>query len=665
MSKRTPPATAAGATFAARTPLRLRTVAGALALFLAAACVDRTATEPELRPPPDASGPAASLTCRADVRAGTLECAPPTGAGGASAVILGGQGTNVRLRSTGMSYDGVGTFRMDVTVENLTGQVLGTADGTTPAPEGVRVFFASGPASATGAVEVANATGEAFFTAAGQKYFQYNGPLMPADTTPPLEWRFSVPPAVESFQFSVYVAAAVRHEEGWLRLAPFFPTLAVGESMPLTAHPLDVAGRPRTGGAVTWSSADTTIARVASDGTVTGVAAGTTRVSASDGAATSSVQVRVRPSGGDMVAPTAYDVALTPDRVTASGGDSVTVSVRMTDGGSGVRWLQAALWSPSHVHSNFCIAWEPVEGTPADGTFSCRIGIPLQAEGGVWTVASLWLLDMEGNQRTAGPVHLRDAGVDTHVYVHSPTPDMVAPAIESVAFTPDSIEANGLDSTTVEWRLSDAGTGVAGVGAVFRSPSGESAYCGTSTPWAGTPADGTFRCRIGLPFDGESGDWTLESVGATDGTGNLRRLLTPALDSAGYQTVLRVSSPPADTLPPSLTGFSFTPDTVAANGLDSVTVSMELTDAGSGANRAEIHFLSPSNRSVACAAYTPELLHPGPQVITCRLAIPAGRETGEWRVWFVQMRDALENEVYLYTADLQALGYPVTLTVTP
>jgi hypothetical protein len=378
------------------------------------------------------------------------------------------------------------------------------------------------------------------------------------------------------------------------------------------------------------------------------------------------VEVSVHPSVGDEVAPTAYDVALTPDRVTASGGDSVTISVRMTDGGSGVYWLQAALRSPSRLHGNYCIARKPVEGTPADGTFSCRIGIPLQAEGGVWSVTRVWVRDMEGNQRTAEPVHLRDAGVDAHVYVHSPTPDMVAPVIESVAFSPDSIEANGLDSTTVEWQLSDAGTGVVWAVAVFRSPSGDSqSSCETRTPSAGTPADGTFRCRIGFPFGGESGDWTLEWVWATDVTGNSSSLSTLALDSAGYQTILRVSSPPADTFPPSLTGFSFTPDTVAANGLDSVTVSMELTDAGSGASRAGIYFISPSHQSVACGANPHGLVHPGSQVITCRLAIPAGRGTGEWRVWMVHMRDALGNEVYLSTADVQALGYPITLTVTP
>lgn len=664
MQNATPPHSPARA-LAAHIPARLRAAAGALALTLTAACVDRTATGPELRPPPEVPGAVGALSCHADVRAGTVQCTPASGAGGGSAVILGGQGVNVRLRSTGMSYDGASIFRMDVTVENLTGQALATTDGTTPAPEGVRVFFASGPTSATGTVEVANATGEAFFTASGQKYFQYEGLLAPGDTTAPLEWRFSVPPTVESFQFGVYVAAAVAHEEGWLRMAPFFPTLAVGESMPLGAQHLDVAGRPRTGDAITWTSADTMIARVAADGTVTGVAPGTARVSASDGRRTSSVYVRVSPSGGDVVAPTAHEITFTPEHVTATGADSVTISARITDGGSGVYWLQASLMSPSGAHGTYCIAWEPVAGTRADGTFTCRAAIPLRAEGGAWSVRFLWFRDQATNQRLAGPNHLRDAGVPAHVYVHSANPDLEAPAIMGVAFTPDSIEANGLDSTTVEWQVADAGTGAATASAWFRGPDGTYKSCYTDAPSQGTRGTGTFRCRIGFSFNGGTpGDWTLELVQVNDVTGNMRELNTAALDSAGYPTVLRVYSPPADTLPPSITGFSFSPDTVAANGLDSVTVSMELTDAGSGGDRAEAYFRDPSNQMVGCAGYSPVLLHPGPQVITCRLAIPAGGSTGEWRVYFIGMRDGLGNEAYVSGTTLQAKGYPITLTVT-
>jgi Bacterial Ig-like domain (group 2) len=652
-----------------RTSGWLRTAAGALALVLAAACTD-AATAPELRPPPDGAGPSAALSCRMDVRSGSLECASPapTGTGGGSAAILGGQGINVRLRSSDPSYDGLDTFRVNVTVENLTGQVLGTVDGTTPAPDGVRVFFSGGPISANGAVEVINATGEAFFTAAGQKYFQYEGPLAPGDTSEALEWRFSVPPTVSSFQFWVYVAAPVPHEEGWLRLSPFLPSLAVGESMPLTAHAYDVAGRPGAAVPITWSTADSMIARVAADGTITAMGTGSTRVYATDGDRTSSVLVRVYPAGTDATPPTAHEFTIAEQRVEADGVDSVTFSARMTDPGVGIFWLQASLMSPSGNQGTYCIAWEPAEGTRAEGTFTCRAPIPLRAEDGLWIMRFVWVRDQSGNQRTTGPVGLRDAGVPAQVYVHSPMEDVEAPTVTSVTFSPDSISANGTDSVTVEMQVADAGTGVALASVWFRGPDDTFWSCEATAPSEGTPADGTFRCRFGFPFDaGLAGDWTLDLVRVSDVTGNARELGPEALDSAGYRRILRVTSPPPDTTGPSLTGFSFTPDTVRATGLDSVTVTMELTDAGSGANRAEVYFRNTSGtpKLVGCAAYAVNAPHPGSEVITCRLAIPAGGATGEWRVYLVGMRDALENESFVSGTAMQAAGYPTILTVTP
>ncbi|WP_420125812.1 Ig-like domain-containing protein [Longimicrobium sp.] len=646
---------------------RLRAAAGALALSLAAACVDDVATGPQLAPPPDASGPAAALVCHADVRAGTLECAPPAGAGGASAVILAGQGIDVRLRSSNLSYDGVDTFRVDVTVENLTRQALGTHDAHSPYYQGIRVFFANGPTSATGAVEVANATGEAFFTAAGQKYFQYPGLLAPGDTTTPMQWRFSVPPTVSSFQFGVYVSALVPHESGWLRMEPFFPSLAVGESMPLHAHPHDVTGRPIPAGTTTWSSADSTVARVAADGTVTGVAPGETFVFATNGARTGLVQVRVSSTAGDVLPPTAHELTISPVHVAADGLDSLTLSVRLTDKGSGTRYIYLHAASPSGIHFANCYSVEPTTGTRADGTFTCRAAIPPHAEGGVWHVTQLSVVDRVQNSRTLwgmGTLATIWGGVSRAVYVRSPTPDVLPPTFTSVAFTPDSIEANGLDSVTVSMEMQDAGSGVTYALAAFRAPAGALASCDSGTPFTGTPAAGVFRCRLAVPAGTEPGTWTLESVETYDATGNFRRLYTAELAAAGYATTLRVSGPPADTTRPALTGFTFSPRTVAANGLDSVTVVVEITDHGSGAERVQTDFVSPSGQRVTCYRYGPSP-QPGTTVIPCRFAVGPGRETGEWRIDFVWIDDANDNNRAYFTEELEALGFPVTLTVTP
>jgi alpha-tubulin suppressor-like RCC1 family protein len=187
----------------------LRFPAAAL-LLLAAACTEGV-TAPAV-PAPQA---VAALECRADVRAGVLDCASPDPAGGPLLAIVGGQNRNVRLTSTNAAYDSVaGVFAIDVTVQNLTADVMGDAgDGSVA---GVKVFFSVLPTTTrgTGAVELSNHDGEGFFTAGAQPYFEYRARLEPGATSDARTWTWSVPNTVEGFGFTVYVSTPLTPPEG-------------------------------------------------------------------------------------------------------------------------------------------------------------------------------------------------------------------------------------------------------------------------------------------------------------------------------------------------------------------------------------------------------------------------------------------------------------------
>ncbi|HEX5869165.1 MAG TPA: hypothetical protein VFY65_02050, partial [Longimicrobium sp.] len=140
--------------------------------LLMAACTDQP-TEPLLTLPPT---PAQSdaLTCQADVRALTLGCGAATeggafafaSGGGPRLQIIGGQGINVRLASSNLSYDSVAEiFRVDVTVQNLTTGWLGTYHGDDVA--GIQVFFQTEPVTTAGQGDpgTANTDGADAFTA--------------------------------------------------------------------------------------------------------------------------------------------------------------------------------------------------------------------------------------------------------------------------------------------------------------------------------------------------------------------------------------------------------------------------------------------------------------------------------------------------------------------
>jgi len=202
--------------------------AAVLALPLAAACADRSTGPEGLRPPEVVRPLAAALTCRGDVKRGTVECAPGAGgtaqsAGGARLQqhVLGGQGTYVRVASSGATYGG-GVFSFNVTVQNLLTLAMATTDGATRHVDGVRVLFADGPTVTGGAgvITIANATGTGTFTAAGQSYFQYGGQiggtdqgelgadgiLASGETSSAKQWQMNIPATVTTFSFVLLVA---------------------------------------------------------------------------------------------------------------------------------------------------------------------------------------------------------------------------------------------------------------------------------------------------------------------------------------------------------------------------------------------------------------------------------------------------------------------------
>jgi hypothetical protein len=146
-----------------------------------------------------------ALSCTVDREEASLRCQAPAGAPGT--MILGGQGINVGLRSSNVTYDG-GTdiLSADVTVENFSSLPLATLDGTTQAG-GVSVFFVSGPSGPLGeTVDLPNADGEALFTASAQPYFFYNQLLPVQGITSAKSWQFKMN-GTASFTFSVLVAA--------------------------------------------------------------------------------------------------------------------------------------------------------------------------------------------------------------------------------------------------------------------------------------------------------------------------------------------------------------------------------------------------------------------------------------------------------------------------
>ena len=268
-------------------------VAAAAAAMTALACTDRSnpAAPGGGEPPGGTTGspsiPLAQLTCSVSVAARTVACkspeAPTTGA--SADIIYGGQDIFVTSTTSSVNYDaGTQKFTFNLKLRNLLRQAIGTTDGVTADPSGVKVFFHQLPTatSGTGVITIDNADGIGTFTAANQPYYQYVQLIDSYLESSNKPWQFDVPPTVATFEFKLYISSPVQFPTGWIDVSEPVFSLRRTYTKGLFGVVRDQFGRVIPGAVVTWSSANPTLATVnAADGTVTGALPGTVDIIAS------------------------------------------------------------------------------------------------------------------------------------------------------------------------------------------------------------------------------------------------------------------------------------------------------------------------------------------------------------------------------------------------
>jgi trimeric autotransporter adhesin len=122
-----------------------------------------------------------------------------------------------------------------------------------------------------------------------------------------------------------------------LSVVPATLTLAVGRSAPLAALPLDSAGTLLGGRTISWTSATPTVATVAANGVVTGVAPGTARITATTGGRSASSVVSVTLIPVDRI-------TLTPTSATIKQGATVQLTATLRDAAGNVLTGRSLTW---------------------------------------------------------------------------------------------------------------------------------------------------------------------------------------------------------------------------------------------------------------------------------------------------------------------------------
>jgi hypothetical protein len=628
-------------------PRRLSGVVLAV-LLAAAACTDRNpASAPGAAPATPPPLALATLACTVSVRDGTLACAAPEAAApaGVSAAVIGGQGTNVQLTSTGESYDGTSVFRADVTVANLMAQALGTSDGMNPSAEGVRVFFGSGPVATegTGAVEVANADGEGFFTTAAQKFFRYDGILAPGGVSAAKEWRFTVPSTVASFTFGVYVAAPVPAEQGFLSLYPIAPSLRVGQTREMRATLRNVAGAELGGQPVSWTTSSAAVAAVDSLGVITGGQAGTATVTASSGGRTASVRVVVYDSDPGIT--TIYGLRAARSAATA-GRDTLSFWWEYIPL-PGVGGAEIVLRHPDGAERRCNVLFTPCRVPLAEGTL-----------GGAWRIERAII-----GTRGISHEELLAAGVPAHVYVESANEDRTSPTVDSLALAPAAVTP--ADTVRLTVVATDDAVGVERAEAWVSSPGNPQMRWPSRRSAAGAGGTRVLYFEERIPSYAAGGTFTLDSVRVQDYNLNRRTLSTAEIAAQGYPTQFTLTGTSADTVPPTITAFTFSPDTLVGNGTVPVTVTLSASEpaGASGVWFLDMEFEKVNDFTQLRRCHLNGATRVLARTMTCSLSFGAA-DVGAWRVRYIRAIDYVNNERLLYLEDVQAAGYPTRLVVT-
>ncbi|RKY55819.1 MAG: hypothetical protein DRP96_11990 [Candidatus Neomarinimicrobiota bacterium] len=118
-----------------------------------------------------------------------------------------------------------------------------------------------------------------------------------------------------------------------------------------------------------------------------------------------------------------------------------------------------------------------------------------------------------------------------------------------------------------------------------------------------------------------------------------------------------------DVTPPTLTGFSFTPDAVdVTSGPATVTFTVNATDDISGLSSVTIYLESPSYLYCSsCSGNFESGILEG--TYTGTLTIRQYSEAGEWKVNYILLNDIVGNNYRYYTSELETMGFPTTLNV--
>lgn len=464
-----------------------------------------------------------------------------------------------------------------------------------------------------------------------------------ADTTPPQLKAVAFTPAVidtSSSPAEVLLGLAVADDESganyieavFIDPSGVFRQSASGKFAPTQSGTLQTkVVFPRFSAAGIWTLANVFL----SD------AAGNTLILDAEGLSRLGFNTRLEvKSAQDTTSPKLTSLQFDPPKIdTTLGAADVNLKFTATDDLSGVSFLELVFASPSGAYEHLGpVKWDPQRSVSG----SKAVSFPRRSEAGRWTLKNVLVSDAAGNTQLLDTDALSAMQIATSLEVIS-RPDLDPPRIEILKLATESIDTTDAGAVVeVQFRATDADSGIQQVEAVFQSPSG----AGQQHASAAFPALNGISdsLKVTFPRFSEAGEWSLSGFSVVDAAGNTAILGVEELAGAGVRTKLQVKSA-RSTAPPELAGLEFTPKVIdTRRGAAAIQVGFRATDPN-GVKSVEVVFVSPSGSVRQHASV--ELPSKSEAIGAIKVEFPQSSEPGPWNMESLMVSDQAGNTLVL------------------
>lgn len=304
-----------------------------------------------------------------------------------------------------------------------------------------------------------------------------------------------------------------------------------------------------------------------------------------------------------------------------SDGSSVRVYITATDDMTGVKSVSIHGQSPSG-NQNFGYS---ISTKDTQGRWYTDVSIPKYAEGGVWTIDSVSLVDGATNHS-----YFDDVATFT---VNSTKQDTTAPKLTNVSF--DKSVVNDGSSYKVYVVATDDLSGIKTASVRLESPSG-SQCAGTGLT---KDSSGRWYATIKVPTNAEGGVWNVTDVSLTDTVGN-----HSDFDSSNATLpTITVNSKNVDTAPPALN--TVTKSTYNVKAGSSITVYIAASDDKTGVKSVSIEAESQSGNQTFGSGVV--MKDPWDRWFI-KIDIPKNAEVGTWKIHGIYLTDGAGNRKEAY-----------------